>query len=97
MSPWGWVRWLTRCRCDLHRRLGEPETLKTALRVVECESRFDPAAVSWDGSSYGLFQLWKGHTGRWPTFWSEWSDPVQNTAWAYEFWREQGWAPWDCW
>jgi hypothetical protein len=68
----------------------------TALRIAYCESRYDPAAVSWNGSSFGLWQIWSGHAARWPTFWEEWMIPEVNTAWAYELWQEQGWAIWDC-
>ncbi len=68
----------------------------TALRIVWCESRFDPAAVSWNGTSYGLFQIWQGHAWRWPDFWSEWMNPSRNVEYAYELYLEQGWGIWDC-
>jgi hypothetical protein len=60
------------------------------------ESNGDPAAISWNGTSYGLFQIWRGHAWRWPN-WGEWANPEVNTAWAYELWLEQGWWPWGCW
>ena len=60
------------------------------------ESNGDPNAISYDGSSYGLWQIWQGHAWRWPTFWSEWMIPEVNTAWAYELWLESGWGIWDC-
>jgi len=66
----------------------------TALRIVWCESRGDASATS--GTSWGLFQLWAGHAGRWPDFWDNWADPYWNTARAYELWQEQGWGPWEC-
>ena len=68
----------------------------TALRVAWCESRSDPAAVSWNGTSYGLFQIWQGHAWRWPDFWSEWMNPSRNVEYAYELYLEQGWGIWDC-
>ena len=69
----------------------------TAERIVWCESRFDPAAVSWNGTSYGLFQIWQGHAWRWPDFWSGWMNPSRNVEYAYELYLEQGWGIWDCW
>ncbi len=78
---------------------------ETALRIVygptaACptgESNGDPTAISWNGTSYGLFQIWRGHAWRWPDFWSEWANPEVNTAWAYELYLESGgWGPWDC-
>jgi len=67
-----------------------------AERIVWCESRFDPMAISWTGESFGLFQLNQVHAYRWPTFWSEWMIPEVNTAWAYELYLEQGWGIWEC-
>lgn len=61
-----------------------------------CESRGNPSAVSWTGTSFGLFQLNSIHAGRCPGFWENWDDPAWNTACAYSLWVEQGWAPWDC-
>ena len=76
---------------------------ETALRIVygptaACptgESNGDPAAISWNGTSYGLFQIWRGHAWRWAN-WSEWADPEVNTAWAYELYLESGFGIWDC-
>ena len=68
----------------------------TALRIARCESGLRPDAVSYDGSSFGLFQIWQGHAYRWPDFWQAWADPARNTAWAHELWSEQGWWPWAC-
>ena len=67
-----------------------------ATRTAWCESTMNPAAVSWDGSSYGLFQIWQGHSWRWPTFWSEWMLPEKNAAWALELVLEQGPRIWAC-
>jgi hypothetical protein len=71
--------------------------LNEAFAVVLCESSWNPLAVSWDGSSYGLFQIWAGHAWRWPDFWSEWMNPSRNAEYAYELWAEQGWGIWGCW
>lgn len=66
----------------------------TAERIVQCESRFDPAATN--GVSWGLWQINAIHAYRRPDFWSGWMIPEVNTAWAYELWQEQGWGIWDC-
>ena len=68
-----------------------------ALRIFTCESGLRPDAISYNGTSFGITQLWSGHAYRWPTFWSEWSDPVINIAWAFELYQEQGFTPWECW
>ena len=70
--------------------------LNEAFAVVDCESGWTPDAVSWDGSSYGLFQVNSIHSWRWPSFWDTWYNAVDNTRYAYELWLEQGWAPWSC-
>lgn len=72
-----------------------PWECETALAVVWCESRYDPAAIG--AGSYGLWQLNSIHAYRWPSFWENWSDPEMNTAWAFELWQEQGFSPWSCW
>jgi hypothetical protein len=66
---------------------------ETALRIVQCESNWDAAAVS--RGNYGLFQINVIHAYRWAN-WSEWMNPEVNTAWAYELWAEQGWGIWGC-
>ena len=70
--------------------------LNEAFAVVDCESSWNPLAVSWDGSSYGLFQINAIHFWRWPNAWSEWMLPEVNTAWAWELYQEQGWGIWSC-
>jgi hypothetical protein len=70
--------------------------LNEAFAVVDCESSWNPLAVSWDGSSYGLFQIWAGHAWRWLDFWEEWMNPSRNAEYAYELWAEQGWGIWGC-
>ena len=67
-----------------------------AFAVVDCESHWNPEAVSWDGSSYGLFQVNAIHFWRWPNAWSEWMLPEVNTEWAWELYQEQGWGIWSC-
>lgn len=36
------------------------------------------------------------HAYRFAGFWERWMEPEVNTAWAFEIWLEQGWAPWAC-
>ena len=67
-----------------------------AFRVVDCESHWNPDAVSWDGSSWGLWQVNAVHAYRWPDFWESWDDPVRNTQYAWELYQEQGWGIWSC-
>ncbi len=67
-----------------------------AERVVSCESKWDADAVSWDGSSYGLFQINAIHFWRWPNAWNEWDNPEVNTRWAWELYQESGWGIWSC-
>jgi hypothetical protein len=73
----------------------------TALRIAECESRFDPNAISWDGQDFGLFQIrasvwryWLDERGF--SFWDEWMIPEKNVAMAHLIYQERGWRPWTC-
>lgn len=73
----------------------------TAIRVFSCESKLQPDTISYNESSYGVTQIWKGHAWRFPGFWEQWMIPEVNIGWAYELWSEQGWGPWresqGCW
>ena len=62
-----------------------------------CESRLQPDAISWDGSSYGVMQLNSIHAYKWPDFWERWMEPEWNIAHAHELYLEQGFRPWSCW
>lgn len=75
-----------------------------AISIAQCESgvningELDGVwAVSWTGTSYGLFQLNKIHVNKWPDFWENWMIPEWNVAHAFEMWSTSGWGPWDCW
>ena len=67
-----------------------------AFRIVDCESSWDAGAVSWDGSSWGLWQIHAVHFWRWPNAWNEWMIPEVNTRWAWELYQEFGWGIWSC-
>ena len=74
-----------------------PERLwEWAERIAMCESTMNPAAVSWDGSSYGLMQIGSIHAYRWPTFWQDCMVPERNAVYALELVLEQGAGIWSC-
>ncbi|MEX0874209.1 MAG: hypothetical protein WD646_05760 [Actinomycetota bacterium] len=67
-----------------------------ALRVANCESRYDPDARS---SSYvGVFQIHQGFHG-----WrirkvggKDLNDPMTNVLVAHSLMKDKGWRPWTC-
>jgi hypothetical protein len=82
-----------------------PELTDKALRVVHCESRFDPGATAQGYDRrygyyryVGLFQIDPNlHSHRaYRLFGPEASlyDPRVNAHVAAEIWRESGWRPW---
>lgn len=75
-----------------------PWPCETALRIIECESRFDPNAISYDGEDFGLMQL---NAETWapifPEFWTRWMEPEWNVKTGYEIYKRAGFAPWECW
>jgi len=101
-------RWTINCddwcpRCSTDEILYEsrlPTVVYTSLGAIvagyDCESGWDAGAVSWDGSSYGLFQINAVHFWRWPNAWNEWMIPEVNTRWAWELYQEFGWGIWSC-
>ena len=74
------------------------DQVEAALAVAMCESKMDPSAVSYDGSSYGLFQI---HAPTWAPvfagFWEHWMEPKWNIEHAYIIWERSGWSAWSCW
>lgn len=71
-----------------------------ALRVAQCESRLDPAAVS-STNDHGLFQINGVHR---PAFERvtgiDWAsgryNAIANTEYARHLFDTQGWRPWSC-
>ena len=76
-----------------------PEDPETAMRIVSCESGWNPAARSRTGDT-GLFQINDIH--RAPGGVAEGltiedlSDPATNVAVARKLYDAQGWTPWAC-
>ena len=67
----------------------------SALRVMACESRGDPGAIS-PTDDWGLMQI---NRPTWETTYGpaeSWLDPATNVAVAYEIWKQGGWAWWSC-
>lgn len=66
-----------------------------AMRVVRCESNYNPRAVGDHGSSVGYFQI---HRPSWPRSGPTWRlmQPWHNTRYAYQIWRSNGWGMWTC-
>ncbi len=74
---------------------------ESAVRVADCESTLNPAAVSPGGGNLGLFQLNRVHATDFETvtgvpFSQGWSDPYLNTLYAKHLYDESGWGPWTC-
>ena len=67
-----------------------------APAVVWCESRFDPSAISPDGSNIGLWQINVIHGARVEYDYRRLLDPHTNTAIAWQLYVERGWQPWAC-
>ena len=61
------------------------------MRIIDCESDFDPEAVDYlTGRHIGLMQVRGGST-----------DPVENIRQAFAMWERRGFQPWaasrHCW
>ena len=73
---------------------------ETALRIARCESGYRPDAISWDGTSFGIMQLYAPiWAGVFPDFWDMWMDAEWNIARAWEIYVRAGYSfrPWACW
>jgi hypothetical protein len=70
----------------------------SSLRIVYCESRFDPWAIG--GDNFGWWQIsestWRSFFG--PERWALVLDPIENTSMAYQIWLRAGgtFTPWAC-
>lgn len=76
-----------------------PEDPETAMRIVSCESGWNPAARSRTGDT-GLFQIndihrAPGGVAEGLTI-ADLSDPATNVAVARKLYNAQGWTPWVC-
>jgi len=71
----------------------------TALWIAGCESGLRPDAVSYDGTSYGIMQLYAPIWAEvFPDFWDMWMDAEWNIARAWDIYVRAGysWHPWAC-
>ncbi len=71
-----------------------------AMDVIECESNFDPEAISPGGGNHGLFQINNVHKTMVANMGYSWNpdiyDPYINAKVARVLWNESGWQPWTC-
>ena len=73
---------------------------EAAIEVAWCESTMNPSAVSYDGSSFGLFQI---HAPTWAPmftgFWEHWMEAEWNIEHAWIIFERAGYSftPWACW
>lgn len=70
-----------------------------ALKIVRCESNFNPAARS-PTNDHGLFQINRVHRNMFPQVtgrpWSDVYDAEANTIYAKHLYDSEGWRPWTC-
>jgi hypothetical protein len=98
-APEGWeapVHLAGSTELEILVRAAFPEDPETAVRIVECESRWNPLAVS-HTDDHGLFQinaihLQPGGAG----YGMDPYNPVENIAIARRLYDESGWHPWVC-
>ena len=73
-----------------------------AMRVAQCESGMDPAAVSPGGGNWGLFQINTIHAGEFAAvtgrpFYNDALDAYANASYAAFLYNQAGgWGPWSC-
>lgn len=67
--------------------------------IAECESKFDPGAVS-PTDDHGVFQINAVHREQFEQVtgqpWSEVYDPYWNAVYAKWLHDREGWGPWAC-
>lgn len=79
---------------------GSPQLHSQAQKIVQCESQWNPGAVS-PTNDHGLFQInatyhrtnFERVTGQ-P--WSKVYEPFWNATYAKWLYNNQGWQPWTC-
>lgn len=83
---------------------GGPELQDTVLidqasRIADCESEFDPGAVS-STNDHGLFQINAVHRQQFEQVtgqpWSAVYNPYWNSVYAKWLYEQEGWDPWTC-
>lgn len=92
----GKKRWTQReLECVVEVRFAPLGQVENAKKIVYCESRWNPRAVS-RTNDHGLFQINKRWNG---TAWKKGEsiyDPVWNTLQAARFYKSRGWGDWVC-
>ena len=76
-------------------RIGFGAEAANAMRIVACESVWNPRAVS-RTSDYGLFQINQRYNAEGWRKGANIFDPVWNTRIALYFYRTRGWHDWTC-
>lgn len=100
-----WNSWMAEGRNQawfaIDQHFGDSDTLLAqARRVADCESNFEPGAVS-PTNDHGVFQI---NRPTWERRFSEvtgqpWSmvyDAETNVRFARWLWEQSGWQPWAC-
>ena len=85
-------------RTELERMVVEafPEDPHTAMRIVTCESNWNPNAVS-RTDDHGLFQINRIHLQPGGVgYGMDPYDPKQNIQIARALYEQSGWYPWVC-
>lgn len=85
-----WVYALDRPAVEVPRQFA-----REAVPVVQCESGFDPSAVS-RTRDYGSFQINEIHRMAMRAAGLDFDGERDRVLWAAQLWQEQGWRPWTC-
>ena len=65
------------------------------VAVVQCESRWDTAAVGRLGER-GIWQIHPIHRGAMAVGGLDYGSEHDRTIWAVNLWQQRGWTPWSC-
>jgi len=85
----------TKAELECVVRIGFGSQAGNAMRIVSCESVWNPYAVS-RTSDYGLFQINRTYNSEGWRLGANIFDPVWNTRIAYYFYKTRGWSDWTC-